>query len=184
MSQTKNYIGASLIALAVFLAWVLVLPSYNKISVLREAIKERENLLSARNAIIANLKSLTAEYQKRAGDIAKLSSVIPNKKSVAELVSTMENIASRNGMQLTGGTISEQSAEAGKQYGMLLLDFNFSGNYLSLDGLLNNIEKNLRLLDVAFIDISPSSFGASSLLDFRVRINAYFLGPDNKKTGN
>ena len=110
--------------------------------------------------------------------------MIPNKKSVAELVSTMENIASRNGMQLTGGTISEQSAEAGKQYGMLLLDFNFSGNYLSLDGLLNNIEKNLRLLDVAFIDISPSSFGASSLLDFRVRINAYFLGPDNKKTGN
>ena len=98
----KNYIGAVLISLAAFFFWGWVLPGYNTISELRKSVKERQELILSKSAIMANINALTQEYKKRSSDIKRLSSVVPNKKSVAEIVSTMEKIASSNGMQLTG----------------------------------------------------------------------------------
>lgn len=110
MNSNKNYIGAALISLAVFFFWGWIVPEYNSISELNKLAEERQDLISSRSAIIANIKTLTEEYKKRSADIKRLSSVVPSKKSVAEIVSTLDNIASRNGMQLIGEKISEQKS--------------------------------------------------------------------------
>lgn len=172
----KNYIGASLIAVAGFFIWGWVLPGYNTITELKDLVKERQDLISSRSAIIANIATLTQEYQKRAADIKKLSAIAPNKKSVAEIVSTMENIASRNGMQLTGETISEQKGEEGSMYSSVLIDVSLSGSYASLVSLLQSLEKNLRLMDVVSIDVSPGTApGSATGLNFRIKMSAYFI---------
>jgi len=176
MNLNKNYIGAALISLAAFFFWGWILPGYNVISELKTLVRERQDLISSRSAIIANIKNLTEEYQKHSADIKKRTAVVPNKKSVAEIVSTMENIASRNGLQLTGETISEQKSEPGAPYDSVLIDISLSGGYTSLVNMLQSLEKNLRLLDVSSIDVNPgTSSSGAAFLNFRVKMSAYFV---------
>lgn len=176
MNLNKNYIGASLIAVAGFFIWGWILPGYNTMTDLKALVQERQDLITSRSKIIANIAALTQEYQKRSSDIKKLSSIVPNKKSVAEVVSTLENIASRNGMQLTGETISEQKGDDSAPYSSILIDVALSGSYTSLAGMLQSLEKNLRLMDVASIDVSPgTSANGAAFLNFRVKITAYFI---------
>ena len=108
MSPNKNYIGAGLIAIAMVLFWTLALPFYNSISDLDAAIKERGDLLKSRNAIMANIKNLNKEYQKRLLEITKLSAIVPSKKSVAEVLSAVDDVSVKNGIQLFSSAIIGQ----------------------------------------------------------------------------
>lgn len=176
MNLNKNYIGATLIAIAGFFFWGWILPGYNTISELTTLVKERQDLIAARSKIIANIASLTKEYQQRSSDIKKLSAVVPNKKSIAEIVSTMENIASRNGMQVIGETISEQKSNPDASYNSVLVDIALGGGYASLVNVLQSMEKNLRLIDVSSIDVNPGvSSGGAIILNFRVKMYVYFV---------
>jgi len=58
MNLNKNYIGAALISLAAFFFWGWILPGYNVISELKTLVRERQDLISSRSAIIANIKNI------------------------------------------------------------------------------------------------------------------------------
>ena len=173
---SKNYIGAGLIAIAVVLFWALALPLYDGVSDLDTAIKEREDLLQSRNAIITNIKNLNKEYQKRIPEIAKLSAIVPSKKSVAEVLSAIDNVSFKNGVQLFSSAIIGQktSDTAANPYNLLSLEMNLSGNYPGLTSFLRSLERNLRLMDIASIDTAAGS-GNTSTLNFVIKGNAYYL---------
>ena len=173
--MNKNYIGAGLAAVAIILFWVLTLPLYNRISDLDAAIKEREDLLNSRNAIIANIKVLNKEYQKRISDITKLSAIVPSKKSVAEALSALDDMSTRNGVILTNSSITGQKANDNiNPYELLALDMNLNGSYVSLTNFLKALESNLRLIDIVSIDAAAGS-GNSTVLNFVAKGNAYYL---------
>ncbi len=173
--MNKNYTGAGLIAVAIILFWALTLPLYNRISDLDAAIKEREDLLNSRNAIIANIKALNKEYQKRISDITKISAIVPSKKSVAEALSALNDMSTRNGVVLTNSSITGQKANDNiNPYELLALDMNLNGSYIALTSFLKALESNLRLIDIASIDAAAGS-GNSKVLNFVVKGNAYYL---------
>src|SRR3989338_7509414 len=176
MNPTKNYIGAGMIAIAMLLFWAMALPLYNSVSDLDAAIKEREDLLSSRNAIVDNIKNLNKEYQKRIPEIAKLSAIVPSKKSVAEVLSAVSDISTKNGVELSGSAIiGQKTSEADTNpYNLLSLEINLNGNYPGLTNFLRALEKNLRLVDITSVD-AASSLGNLSSLNFVVKGNAYYL---------
>ena len=170
MSPNKNYIGAGMIAITVVLFWVLALPFYNRISDLDTAIKERESLLSSRNTIITNIKNLNKEYQKRIPDIAKLSAIVPSKKSVAEVLSAINDVSAKNGIELFSSAIIGQKVSDAD-----IVEMGLNGNYPGLTNFLRAFERNLRLVDITSVDAATSGLGNTSALTFVIKGNAYYL---------
>lgn len=176
MTANKNYIGAGLIAIAMVLFWTLALPFYNRLSDLDDAIKERENLLNSRNAIMANIKNLNKEYQKRIPEIAKLSAIVPSKKSVAEILSAIDDVSFKNGIELFSSAITGQKASASdvNPYNILSLDMGLNGSYPGLTNFLRALERNLRLVDITSIEATAGT-GNTANLNLIVKGNAYYL---------
>jgi len=174
--MNKNYIGAGLTAIAIVLFWVLALPFYNEISDLDIAIKDREDLLKSRSTIINNIKELDKEYQKRIPEIAKLSTIVPSKKSVAEVLSAIDDISKKNGIELFSSAIIGQNTSDvnANPYNLLSLEINLNGNYPGLTNFLRAFEKNLRLVDITSID-AVAGLGNTTVLNFVVKGNAYYL---------
>ncbi len=176
MNQNKNYIGAGIIAIAILLVWAMALPLYNSISDLDVAITEREDLLASRNAIIANVKNLNTEYQKRIPEITKLSSIVPAKKSVAEVLSAVDDVSIKNGIQLFSSSIISQrtSDTIESPYNLLSLEIGLNGSYPGLSNFLRALERNLRLVDITSVD-GAAGLGNTSILNFVIKGNAYYL---------
>jgi len=172
----KDYIGALLVGLALFSAWTWGLPTYNRISDLKATIKEKEDILSSRNSLIGKIKELNNQYQQRASEIGKLSSVVPKDKSVAEIVSAVENISSRNGLQLINISVSEQGSKPGDQFSTLAVNIVLNGSYPSMVSFLQDMEKNIRLSDVTAIEASKGNNpNDPSSLNLRLNISMYYI---------
>lgn len=175
MPISKNYTGATIIAFAMILFWAFVYPYYHRISELDTAIKDRQDLLDLRKATVANIKSINDEYQKRTLEVKKISSIIPAKKSIAEVVSTLEDISNKNGVELFSSSVTGLKQEASKNpHGTLSIDLALSGNYPSLVNFLKGLERSLRLVDIASIDAALEA-GDKTSLTFSVKGSAYYL---------
>jgi len=174
MSPTKNYIGAGLIALALFGAWGWIFPEYNKMSELNVGIKERQDLYDSRSATIKKIQDLNKEYQQKSADIAKISAILPSKKSLAEVLSAIDKLSSQSGLQLVNATVTGQpSNDSNSVYNIMPIQLTLSGNYIALENFLQSAEKNLRLIDIA--TLNAANVGGSSMLDFSIKGNAYYL---------
>src|SRR3989344_2113898 len=173
--ENKNYLGVGLMALAVIIFWIFIMPAFNNISALNEAVSVRNEFLSSRVDILNKIDGLNKEYQKKSQEVAKISSVIPSSKGIAELVSTIEAVTQQTGLQLvevtTGGSSNQQ-----QELQTISLELGLVGSYQSLVAFLDLIEKNVRLIDIFEIAVSQSSTpGAQVVLNFRIKANAYYL---------
>lgn len=173
MISYKNFIGAGLMALSGFLFFVWALPYYDGISVLNTAVKQRQDLLAGRSVIIDHVKELNKQYQQESSGINQLSSIVPSKKSLAEVVSAIENITSKNGVQLVSSNVSDHKNEdPNTPYNTLTVEMGLGGSYASLVSFLQSLEKSIRLLDVFSINAET---GFAGTLNFKVTANAYYL---------
>lgn len=173
--MTKNYIGAGLVALALFGAWGWILPKYNKISDLRTGIQERQDLYDSRSAIIKKIQDMNKEYQQRSADIAKISAILPSKKSLAEALSALDKLSSQSGLQLVSTTITGQpSNDPGNVYGVMPIELALNGSYPALENFLHSAEKNLRIIDIISIDAAAGT-EKTGVLNFNIKGNAYYL---------
>lgn len=176
MNPNKNYIGAGLIALALIGAWGWVFPEYNKISELNIALEERQELYDSRSAIIKRIKDLNKEYQQRAADITRISSVLPSKKSLAEAVSAIDRLSTQSGLQLISATIAGKPSDSQEgAYNFLPIEISMGGGYPGLVSFLQAAEKNLRIIDITSMDAAAGSADNPRLLNFSLKGNAYYL---------
>ena len=174
MNPTRTYIGALLMAVAGILFWVLAMPAYDKVNNLRSAQDERGSILDNHTAIIGNLDKLNKQYSANAANIQRFANIVPATKDSAELVSTMQALASQNGLTLTGIALSAAQNQDTNPYNTQPIDIGLSGSYPSFRSFLNALETNLRVIDVQTIDVNPIS-GNVSTLSFRVKANTYYL---------
>jgi len=171
----KNYLGVGLVGLAIIVLWTFGVPEWNRISLLKDAVEEREGILSARESILTKIEDLNKQYRERTSDVARISSIVPGTKGTAELVSTIEAITQQTGLQLIeitmgGGSNKQQEPQT------MSIELGLMGNYPSLTAFLDLIEKNLRIIDVFEIDISQTGTpGAQIALNFKVKANVYYL---------
>lgn len=176
MSPTnKNYLGVGLVGLAIIIFWIFAMPIWGRMSLLNDAVAERESILSSRTDILRRVDDLNKQYQTRSADVARISSVVPNVKSTAELVSTVEAITQQTGLQLIEITTGESGSQQ-EERRVLFVELGLIGSYPSLTAFLDLAEKNLRLIDVFELSASQTSApGAQVGLNFRVKANTYYL---------
>lgn len=173
MSGGKQYIGALIIAIAGALFWIMPAAFYNKIVSLKEAVAERETITRERRDILEKIQELNRLYNDRSSDINKLSLVVPKSKDAAEILSSVQDMASRSGLQLISSSISSGNSEPDSSFELVTIELGLLGNYPSLIIFLDSLEKNTRLIDVVSMNINPLSEG--TILSFRLTAQAYYL---------
>lgn len=174
MSLSRTYIGAILVAVAGILFWVLLMPTYDNIMAQRDALAQRADIIKNRGDIMANIATLTQEYTSRSSDIERFKSIIPDKKSAPELISSIQALATQNGLQLTTIVLSGTVNQDKKTYQEQSLDLGLTGGYPAFKSFLMALERNIRLIDIISLDASPTSEN-SPIISFRIRGNAYYL---------
>ncbi len=172
MNPTKQYIGAGLIALGLFLVWMLAVPAYNKISAYQSAIHDRQATLDERSKIFQHIQDLNGQLRANVGDTRRFAAVIPTKKELAELISAIDRIALNAGIQVSEINVSE-NRQGKETYNSMSLSLKIVGQYANLLSFFDGIEKNIRLLDVLTTEISRDV--GSPTLSVKVIANAYFL---------
>lgn len=171
----KNYLGVGLAGLSVIMFWVFAMPIWDRTSLLNGAITEREDILSSREETLRKIDELNRQYQERASDVDRISSVVPDAKSAAELVSTIEAITKQTGIQLVEITLGDSGSQQ-QEIQTVFLGLALTGNYPSLTAFLELAEKNLRLIDIQEISVSHAlTPGEQVILNFRIKANAYYL---------
>ena len=174
MTLSRTYIGAFLIAITGIIFWVLLMPAYNKVMDQRQAIVQREDIIKTKTEIIESIKSLTKEYASKSNDITRFASMVPAVKSAPELVSSIEALATQNGLQLKTISLSGNISPGIEPYQEQSIGLELNGGYPAFKSFLIALEKNIRLIDVLSIDASPTSDN-SPIISFRIKGNAYYL---------
>lgn len=171
---SKNYTGAGLAALGLFILIGFGWPYYNNISSLRTAVAEKESLLTERQNTMANIAKLKSEYASRGAEVKKISEFIPAKKSLAEIVSGLNEIANTSGNLITDISVGKVESND-NPYSTLSINISSSGTYYTLRQLLSNIEKNIRMMDVSVLEIGSNQSGSGSALSTKLIVNTYYL---------
>ena len=171
----KNYLGVGLVGLAIIVLWTFGVPEWNRISLLKDAVEEREGILSARESILTKIEDLNKQYRERTSDVVRISSIVPGTKSTAELVSTIEAITQQTGLQLVEITIGGDGNKQQEPQTMSV-ELGLAGTYPSLTAFLDLAEKNLRIIDIFEINISQTvTTETQTALNFRIKANVYYL---------
>lgn len=171
--NSKQLMGAGILAIAGLLAFAWAYPTYKKIAAAKEAIVIREQVLAERTQIIENVEALSKEYERRSNEVSKFSQVLPGKKNLAELIASVEAMATRSGVVVSEFKISDAKAAEGEPVTKIEISFKIDASYEALIGFLNNIEKNIRILDINTIDIGSKE--GINILNISLKGNTYII---------
>ena len=161
-------------------------PFYNQISLQKQEITSYDEALTNSKALEAERDKLTQKYDSfDPENLSKLQKLLPDNVDNIRLILEIEKIAAPYGMILkdvkynstSGDTVTPQasgtvagittsqgtssnSTISNKNYGVWDLEFSTQGTYNNFINLVNDLENNLRIVDISSIQFS-SDTGAS-----------------------
>ncbi len=167
-------LGACLVAVALFLFWAFDVVAYQQIPKYNQAITERQAILQEHKAILENITSLNAEYQKRSASVQRFSSTVPTQKSTAQLIVSLDAAATQAGIHISDLGMGE-TKQVGEAAGpsTVSITMAMTGTYAGLLLFLSNLEQNVRIIDVQSISVQPQA--GSGILNFDLRATTYFI---------
>lgn len=170
----KNTLAAIISAVAIFAFFALVLPQYDAIKAIREAINSRQVILNERTAESSNVRDLDGEVKSRQSDINKIKSFLPERKQVDGLVSSIQNMVESSGVQLVGMTVGDVASNEETRFKKMLIGIDVASPYPSFVDFLKLIEQSLRLYDVNEVNAAASTT-LPGIVNFSIKMNAYYL---------
>ena len=169
------------ISLAVF--FVFANPIYNDIGLQKAQVASYDEALNNSKALENARDTLTQKYNSISpDDLVRLQKLLPDNIDNIRLILEIEQIATPYGMALKdvkynattdttsattgaaaavqGGGVATQSAL--KNYGTWDLEFSTTGAYSNFLSFLQDLESNLRIVDISSIQFSSSGSSVSS----------------------
>ena len=179
--RIKNLIAAVLIAISGYLGWTEILPAYPVITFMKAKIEEKNSLLVTRAEIINQIDKLRKESNAKYAELQRLALVVPEKKSIPEIITAVESIYSRSGFILS--ELGPGDSSGGGQVAKIGLKTSATGTYSQFLDFLGYFENNIRLFDVNKIDvglprISEGSEINNPKLGFTIEGQFYWLQPE------
>jgi hypothetical protein len=168
--RSQGLLGAILIAVAIFVFFALVMPAYDEIKVVQQAVEERQAMLTDLESALSKVKKLQGEMDGNSADVKKAGNVITGPKNSDEVLVALEAMAAESGVQISNVRISDGKREGEFETTSVQLDG--GGAYSSVQLLLEKLEANARLFDVKTISLSE---GGASSLRFNIVMSIYHL---------
>lgn len=181
--------------------YFLLLPKYNELQEEGGLDYEAKvKILEAKKEELEQLKRLRSELAKvTSSEIEKLEKILPLEKELPDIFLQMENLARESGLKVTRISIQEGSQagvadqnaiadetikedtrsstpanKKGSNIGTLSISLAVTGSktYTALKMLLDNIEDNIRLVDINSLSFNPATEGESS---YTINLKTYYL---------
>jgi len=164
--KTQGILGPILIAVAIIVFFVLVMPLYDEIRAVQQAIDERTVMLADLEDALTKAKRLQVEMDDNSMDVEKVSGIITGPKNSDEILVILETMANDSGIDLSGIKMSQGKSEG--KYQVINLTINGISTYFSVQSFLAKMEKSTRLFDVTNLGISESAVGIRFVLEVKV----------------
>jgi hypothetical protein len=165
----RNLIIIVLLAGAAFAAYQYGLPAWNTMADLRAQLQQIDDTTAQVKGIEAKRDEVVGRYNdatKNQSQIDRLNAFLPGKLYPEELYIFFETFVAKSmsGAHFDGISISAPSGDA-SQGGQLVVGFELkaSGNYAAVRALLDEVENNLRLMDIGAVGISQNKEGEFSI---------------------
>lgn len=161
--------------------------------------KSKVELLKSRENELKQLQALEKEFTKVSSvEIRKLEKILPSSEDVPDLFVQMENLARESGLSVTrigitdgrtadtGNSRSTQqnssdnaTTASGKISNISSVDVSLSvigdGTYSGLKVFLDNIENNMRIVNVDSLSYTPSEAESAS---YSINLTTYYIEKD------
>lgn len=191
----------SFLAISLF-GWYAIRPTLQTILFLRREIKDKTDINKKMDQKITSLIEAQAMYQKIQKDIPTLYQAIPSTTNVIELVSSLKNIASDSGVQISSiqipevplytaeaslpGSLSQQKTntklqtEKERKLSEFTLSLAVNGQYPQIKIFLDKSREFRRLMTIDTLAMIPQKDGlsassSSSLIRLVLKLNSYYL---------
>ena len=171
--------------------WFLIWPEISKSQkIAKEFLPEKMqeiDLLGKYTAKIKDLETLVSNIDNQYGrSLDLLRQVLPAQANVPELIAQVDALTRKSGFEMNSIDITESGATGLVKRGgtkniqinntpLRLVNINLSvtgGNYPSFKILLDNIEKNIRLLDLNSVSFSG---GTSEAVGYSLNLRTYYF---------
>ena len=162
---------------ALLLATFLIWPLYQEFKDLKNQVEEKQAELSKTEEYFSELSQISENISDYQDSLKKIGSALPQGPSLASLLNFFQKESSENGLllknvnQTEGGRREEKKgilAKVKETY----LNLNLTGDYPSLRGFLESLEKSSRLIEVENISIDVSEEGFP---EYNILIKVYHM---------
>ncbi len=187
----KNIFSIIIILASVVTFAFFVKPKYAELSKMKDDVRRYENVL--RNARkLQEIRDSLLEKQKQFSrtELSRLEKMIPDSANNVKLILELQNIASKYGIsiQTASSKKDEKKKKTGKKktgkkvnfdvetkdYGIMTLSFGAIGPYQEFLSFLEDLEDNIRIIDLREITIEPSDRNPNSY-NFGLTLDTYWL---------
>jgi Tfp pilus assembly protein PilO len=181
-----------LIAITVAIFLTFTSPMYGEVGTLRTQAASYNEALSNSNSLEKERDKLTAKFNAIGGEnLERLNKMLPDNVDNIRLILEIEKVATPYGMALrdvkyntidkTNTAVMQAGApvhESG-DYGVWDLEFATNGSYDNFINFIKDLEKNLRIVDIASIEFSSdSTTAAGGIADsylYHFHVKTYWL---------
>src|SRR5680860_69549 len=176
---TKQNFSILLITLLVigtiFLFARFIKPSFNSTKELMVEIKKTGENIKLLQEYKAKSESLIQSYLNLGDQVESINLALPDNPQTAQVLATLDMISKNTGISLNNLSFREFTKDD-RSY--LEIKTRFSATYDNVKGWIEEVEKELRVIDITKSDIklNISSKGiASDILEYNVTLLTYFL---------
>lgn len=176
-----------LILIAAGIFWGYVDPTYQEIKTLKRtkadydsAIGKSQELLKLRDGLLDKYNSFKGE------DLKRMERLLPSSIDNVRLIIDINGVTSKYGASLKDVKVSSAdelkttnggtAMVGGSGYNSMVLNFSIEATYENFISILADLEKSLRVLDVASISFKT---GETDVFKYEVGVRTYWLGNTN-----
>jgi len=178
-----------LIVGAFVLFFDFIRPAYEEAQSVRSDQLSRRTFVETQRAAIDQVKKLIETFQEEAALQETVSAALPLRAEVSNALAQISAIAANNSIGLQSFTITSPGAQQViindvrdtrggivKSVGTLTFQVKFVGSYEAFKSFLQNVETNIRILDVRNVNFQPAGKPDQNLYVYDMTFAAYFQG--------
>lgn len=158
----------------------LVNPAYDEIQQLRDKREANIKLLQEQNDAILEVKRLLNEYQSLTQIQENISLALPNEEEVPSIINQLQGLAKINSLDIESLSLQYPPLKSSavdsltEPLGTIRVTMRLSGDYRNLRPYLENLETNIRLIDVYSLNIEGGAIPGKTKLIYNLVLDTYY----------
>jgi len=174
-------ISSGFIVLALVVYITFTQPAYNTISGLQSDLDSKIKILADTKAALLGVDKLKIEYKQNEKKIDTLSLALPSEEAVSSIVAQINNRTEANGLIVQSIGINylpikspTGSLSLARGVGTLQLDLRIFGSYNSFKRFLQDLERNVKIMDVRGLRLESAGRPDQDLYAFNLTVDTYY----------
>lgn len=173
-------LGSFALLVASLYAFVsFILPAYNDIQSLRGERDSKVNAIKDAASAEETVKALIDAYSNlsKAEDVFSL--ILPSGPEIPTLLNQLDGLSRLNGIAIDSTAfgflaLEPSRTELIKPIGKIHINLSLHGKYGDLKTFINNLETNLRIIDIGSLNISGGGSASKEILNYTLEADAYY----------